>query len=469
MEKKKYVLYEELPTAFNVMLKPIGAACNLNCTYCYYLEKANLYPQRESQKMSEELLEHFIKDYITSQDIPVVTFVWQGGEPTLLGVDYFKQALRLQKKYAGSKKIENNLQTNATLLTDEFCRFFHDNNFLIGVSLDGPKELHDKFRRTRNNSDTFEKVMDGINLLKKHRVEFNTLSVVNSVNQDYPLEVYRFLKSIGSHYMQFLPVVERIASVPAADGLKLVSPDFKQDAAVSDWSVDPVKYGKFLCRIFDEWVKSDVGNYYVQMFDVTLANWFGAPPGLCVFGKTCGNAMVMEHNGNVYSCDHFVYDANYLGNIKETPLKDMLNLPQQLRFGINKMDKLPAFCEECTYNFTCNGACPKHRFAICPDGSAGLNYLCNSYKMFFEHTAPAMQFMCDELKNQRPPANVMRWMRGENFETEIKPPAPKPLIQKIQPKTLLKKTEVKKIGKSDLCPCGSGKPFKLCCRNKKRG
>ena len=430
-------------SAFQVMLKPVGPACNLNCTYCYYLEKKNLYPYAKNYRLKEDLLEKFVKEYIQAQDVPVVSFVWQGGEPSMLGLDYFKNALKLQQKYADGKRIENSFQTNGTLLDDEFCEFLQENSFLVGLSIDGPKDVHDHHRLTASGGPSWEKVMEGVRLLKKHKVEFNTLSVVNDKTAEKPVEVYRFLKSIGSQFMQFIPIVERYTTDPGEEDVHLVHHQYKGEAEVTEWSVKPDQYGNFLIRIFDEWVRRDVGTYYVQLFDVTLANWAGeSNPGLCVFSETCGDASVMEHNGDLYSCDHFVYHDYFLGNIKEVPLLDMMQQERQARFGLEKRTRLPKYCRDCEFLHACHGECPKHRFRTTEDGEPGLNYLCDAYKMFFGHVKPYMDYMVKQLKGKKPPANVMQWIK-----------------QKEQPKTITKPS----ARRNDPCPCGSGKKFKQCC------
>lgn len=403
--------FKPKPVAFQLMAKPMSSTCNLNCTYCYYLEKEKLYASKSSYRMNDAVLELFIKQYIEAQEVPVVSFIWQGGEPTLKGVDFYRRALEFQKKYAGGRKIENSLQTNGTLLNDEWCVFLKENNFLVGISIDGPQEIHDLHRPTKAGSPSFDKVMKGISLLKKHKIEFNTLTVVNNNSAKYPLEIYRFLKEIGSTYIQFLPVVERKAQMDDINLLSLISPAYKAASKVTEWSVKPLDYGNFMITIFDEWVRNDVGKYFVQLFDVTLANWVGEHPGLCVFAETCGDAMVIEHNGDVYSCDHFVYPEYILGNIKNTPLKDMARSAPQYAFGRSKLTSLPNYCIQCEYRFACHGECPKHRFETTPDGEPGLNYLCQAYKMFFSYVHPYMQYMGDELAQQRPPANVMQWAR----------------------------------------------------------
>lgn len=396
--------------SFQTMAKPMGSVCNLNCTYCYYLEKEKLYEKSVTYRMNDKVLEVFVKQYIESQGTPEVTFVWQGGEPTMKGIEFYRRALEFQKKYANGKRIANAIQTNGTLLNDEWCLFLKEHNFLVGISIDGPQDIHDFYRVTKAGTPSFDKVMKGIGLLEKFKIEFNTLTVVNRNSAHYPSEIYRFLKEIGSTYIQFIPIVERKAKDITKDGLALVLPD-SSDALVTEWSVLPEDYGRFLTTIFDEWVRNDVGRHFVQLFDVTLANWIGQNSGLCVFNETCGDAMVVEHNGDVYSCDHFVYPKHLLGNIMETPLTMLANSPQQIKFGNLKRDSLPNYCLRCEYRFACHGECPKYRFDITPDGEPGLNYLCKAYKMFFAHVHPYMQFMGDELANRRPPANVMEWAK----------------------------------------------------------
>ncbi len=436
------------PTAFNVMLKPTGPACNLNCTYCYYLEKKNLYQHTRNFRMKDEVLEEFTRQYIAAQEVPVVSFVWQGGEPAMLGVDYYRKALEFQNKHSNGKRIENVFQTNGTLITDEFCGLFKEHDFLVGISIDGPEGLHDHHRLTNTNKGSFEKVMNGIRLLHKHKVEFNTLSVVNRQNSYHPLEVYRFLRDIGSGFIQFIPIVERIAEELRDDAPNLVTPGYKKNAKVTDWSVEPLQYGNFLNRIFDEWVRKDVAKVFVQIFDVTLANWAGENAGLCVFTETCGDATAMEHNGDLFSCDHFVYEDFKLGNIMETPLLEMIKSERQQKFGRDKRDMLPKYCFECDYRFACHGECPKNRISLTPAGDPGLNYLCPAYKLFFSYVHPYMQFMADELRAKRAPANVMQWVQRLDRQK----------MQNERPRVV--------TGRNDPCPCGSGKKFKNCCINK---
>lgn len=395
-------------SGFHIMTKPIGPICNLDCTYCFYLEKENLYPQTKHWGMSPEVLERYIEQYIAAQPTDEVHFAWQGGEPTLLGVDFFMSVVALEEKYADGKRIHNALQTNGTLIDDEWGAFLAEHKFLVGVSIDGPRELHDHYRVDKGNAPTFDRVMRGITKLKEHKVDFNTLTVVNRQNCRYPLEVYRFLKEIGSGFMQFIPVVERRATEPSRDGLVLIQPSFDRAAEVTEWSVEALAYGKFLAAIFDEWVKKDVGRTFVQQFDVALESWMGMEASLCVFRKTCGSALAMEHTGDVYSCDHFVYPDHKLGNVMESSLREIATSEQQKKFGLDKRNALPRMCRECDVRFACNGECPKHRFLTTPDGEAGLNYLCAGYKHFFHHIDPYMQFMAAELRAGRPPASIMR-------------------------------------------------------------
>lgn len=378
-----------------IMLKPVGAVCNLRCKYCYYLEKKDLYPDARNFVMSEELLEEFIKQYLGAQTMSQVLFTWHGGETLMRNISFYKKAVALQNKYGRGRPISNCLQTNGTLLTDEWCRFFKENNFLIGISVDGPQHCHDKYRRTLDNRPSFYQVMKGVELLKKHGVEFNIMGVVNDYNSDYPLQFYHFFKSIDCHYIQFAPIVEQIDGKPAR------------------WNVRSRAWGDFLIAIFDEWVRNDVGDYYIQYFDSTLANWVGQEPGVCTLAKTCGQAGVMEFNGDVYSCDHMVYPQYKLGNIKTNTLTQMMYSRQQQQFGNDKYDALPAQCRSCNYLFACNGECPKNRIIQTIDGESGLNYLCQGYYKFFNHVAPYMDFMKNELLNRRPPSNVMEAVKKQ--------------------------------------------------------
>lgn len=402
---------------FHILTKPIGPICNLDCKYCFYLEKQNLYPNERQWRMSDEVLEEYTRQYIRSQPSGEVFFAWQGGEPTLLGVDFFRKAVALQKRFAGGKTISNALQTNGTLLDGEWCDFLAKEKFLVGLSIDGPRELHDKYRVDKGQKPTFDAVMRGLELLKKHGAEFNTLTVVNRANSQQPLEVYRFLKNIGSQFLQFIPLVER--SAPAnlkSDGLTfsappdLTAPDDSR-SPVTEWSVEAAQYGTFLCTIFDDWVRRDVGKVFVQLFDVALGNWMGLGSSLCVFAEKCGAALAIEHNGDLYSCDHYVYPKYHLGNLMNRNLGEMAHAPQQIKFGNDKLDLLPRFCRECEVRFACNGECPKHRFTKTPDGEDGLNYLCPAYKKFFNHIDPHMRTMAILLQDGRAPADIVGMLK----------------------------------------------------------
>lgn len=375
-----------------VMLKPVGAACNLACNYCYYLEKSNLYKHQPKRQMSEELLERFVKDYIEAQTMNEVVFTWHGGEPTLRPLSFYQKAVELQKKYAGGRIIHNSLQTNGTLLTDEWCRFLKANNWLVGISIDGSEAFHDRYRRDSQGKPSWKRVMEGIRLLQHYGVEWNAMAVVNRYNADHPQAFYRFFKSIGCQYIQFAPIVER--SMQHADGRHLASIGDATDAPVTDFSVTPEQWGSFLCGLFDEWVKQDIGRVFVQIFDSMLANWVGVAPGSCIYAKECGHAGVMEYNGDVYSCDHFVFPQYKLGNINEHTLIEMLYGEKQRRFSQLKYNRLPRQCKECRWAFACHGECPKNRFVNDRYGNPGLNYLCAGYRRFFEHIAPTM----DEMK-----------------------------------------------------------------------
>jgi len=398
---------------FHIMAKPHGPICNLDCTYCYYLEKENLYAAKgRDYRMSDTVLESYIRQYIQSQPAQHVSFAWQGGEPTLLGVPFFERVLELQKKYAGDKLVDNAFQTNGTLLDDAWGEFLARNKFLIGLSVDGPAEIHDEYRVDKGGQPTFTRVMRGLDILKKHGVEFNTLTVINRTNSYHAQKVYRFLKEIGSKYLQFIPIVEQVAAQPDPNGLVLLKPYARQQTTVSEWSVEPLQFGKFLSTVFDEWVLSDVGRVFVQIFDVALESWSGLPQTLCVFAPQCGKALAVEHNGDLYSCDHFVYPENKLGNIMERAMSGLVKSPQQTRFGNAKETALPSDCKTCDVRFACNGECPKHRFTTTASGEYGLNYLCAGYKHFFHHIDPYMRFMANELRKDGAPARVMEWARA---------------------------------------------------------
>ena len=389
-----------------VMLKPAGAHCNLACKYCYYLEKNKLYPTAQRHLMSDEMLEQFTREYIEAQTMNQVLFTWHGGEPLLRSIDFYRKALSLQQKYAGDRRIDNVIQTNGTLLTDEWCEFFAQNHWLVGISIDGPQPDHDHYRLTAAGKPSWKKVMQGIKLLKKHGVEWNAMAVVNAYNANHPLEFYRFFKENGCQFLQFTPIVERLTR--HEDGRTLASLADKNEIPLSEASVTPEQWGYFLSAIFDEWVRKDVGKIFVEIFDCTLANWMGISPGICAYSKECGHAGVMEHNGDVYSCDHFVFPEYKLGNIRDHSLIDMLYGEQQQEFSRLKHSSLPRQCKECDMEFACHGECPKNRFMKDKYGDSGLNYLCPGYYHYYQHVAPYMDYMKQELMSQRPPSNIMK-------------------------------------------------------------
>ncbi len=398
-----------LPTSFSTMLKPVGSRCNLDCAYCYYLDKAGIYGGREAL-MSDELLEEYVRQYIEGNQVNLVTFNWHGGEPLAAGIDFFRKAMALQRKYAGEKRIDNTIQTNGTLITEEWCRLFRENNFLVGVSIDGPRDIHDAFRKDKGGQPTFDRVVAGIEMMKREKVEFNTLSTVNRLSEGRGAEVYRFLKSLGSRFMQFLPVLE-YTTTPVPGGRPVIVPPSTPGAQLAPWSVSAKGFGAFMCAVFDNWVISDVGDWYVQLFDVSLAQWAGVQPSLCSFCETCGDALVVEHNGDVYSCDHYVYPEYRIGNIAEGNMAAMLASHAQFRFGVDKRNALPRECLLCKWYFACRGECPKHRFDKTADGEDNLNALCEGYKLFFSHVSPYMEQMKQLLERQMPPAFVIPWAR----------------------------------------------------------
>ncbi len=399
------------PAPFHVMTKPIGPRCNIDCSYCYYLEKERLYPDTGKFRMAPELLEHYIRDYIAAwadTGAEEVSFYWHGGEPTILGVEYFHNILALQDKYKpGGVEIINSIQTNGVLLDQEWARFFKDNRFLVGLSLDGPKKHHDRYRCTRAGGGTFDDVMRGLEFLQKAGVEYNVLCVVHRSNALKPKEVYEFLRGQGIEFIQFVPIVERLVS---ADHL---SPppqldDPETDIPVTPWSVSARAYGKFLCDVFDIWVKRDVGKVFVQLFDVQLGLWMGQPSTLCIFGKDCSRALALEHNGDLYSCDHYVYPEYRLGNIESTPITEMVHSRRQIAFGQEKLGALTAQCRSCKYLFACNGGCPKHRFLQSRDGEDGLDYFCASHMQFYRHAGPKLMEMAELLRRGQPAAMIMQ-------------------------------------------------------------
>lgn len=395
-----------------VMAKSVGAHCNLACNYCYYLEKGNLYKENPKHVMSDELLEKFVEEYINSQTTPSVLFTWHGGETFMRPLSFYKKAVELQHKYARGRQIDNCIQTNGTLITEEWCKFLHDNNWLVGVSIDGPQEFHDEYRKNKQGMPSFHKVMQGIRMLNKYEVEWNAMAVINDFNADYPLEFYHFFKELGCKFIQFAPIVERITKHD--DGRTLSSALDK--GVLADFSVTPEQWGNFLCTVFDEWVRNDVGEIFIQLFDSTLANWIGEQPGVCTMAKECGHAGVMEFNGDVYSCDHYVFPEYKLGNIYSQTLVEMMYSERQQEFGRAKKSSLTEQCRRCKYLFACNGECPKNRFVKSVDGEEGQNYLCAGYYQFFKHAAPYMDFMKEQLLKQQAPAKVMDWIREKDIK-----------------------------------------------------
>lgn len=398
------------PPAFTTMVKPVGATCNLDCSYCYYRDKAEIYSAPQN-RMTDDVLEEYVRQYLEAVNLPTVTFCWHGGEPLLAGIDFYRKAVELQQRYAAGRQIENTLQTNGTLVNDEWCDFFRENNFLVGVSLDGPEEVHDAYRCDCGGAPTFGKVMQAVEKMHNREVEYNILATVNSRSEGRGKEIYRFLRGI-SNFIQFLPVVEYVQLREGRRPL-IVSPD-EEDATPAPWSVSADGFGEFMCDVFDEWIKCDVGSRFVQLFDITLANWCGVPPSLCAFCETCGDAPVVEYNGDVYSCDHFVYPEYRLGNILSSTLVEMYTSQEQQAFGRDKREALPMECKRCTYNFLCRGECPKHRFATSKNGDPYMNTLCEGYKRFFRHSDPYMRHMKMLLQKERSPMEVMHWARERN-------------------------------------------------------
>lgn len=419
------------PPGFHLLTKPTGAVCNLDCAYCFFLSKEMLYPGSRF-RMADELLEIYIRQLIESQRTREVTIAWQGGEPTLMGLDFFRRSIEYVDKYRRPHmSVQYSIQTNGTKLDDAWCEFFKENNFLVGLSVDGPQKLHDAYRVDKGGKGTFHQVMRGYKYLKKHHVEFNILTTVHAVNANHPLEVYRFLRDdLGTQFIQFIPIVERDNET-----------GFQEGNTVTDRSVSAGQYGEFLMAVFEEWVRWDVGRVYVQLFDIALAAWAGAPPSLCVFSPTCGNALALEHNGDVYSCDHYVEPDYLLGNIREDHLIELVASDQQRQFGQDKQESLPHYCLECEVRFVCHGGCPKNRFILTPGGETGLNYLCAGYRAFFNHIDRPMRTMADLLRQHRAPAMIMDIVA----ESEGRGP-----------------DRFSDVRRNDPCPCGSGRKFKLC-------
>jgi uncharacterized protein len=431
--------------AFHLMVKPAGAICNLDCAYCYFLSKELLFPGSRF-RMARETLERSIEQYLAAQPPGDVTFAWQGGEPTLLGLPFFELAVELQRQHRPpGRRIVNTIQTNGTRLDDDWCRFFRRHEFLVGISLDGPRDLHDAYRVDKAGHGSFDRVMAGVELLVRHGVEFNVLTAVHAANQDEPLRVYRFLRDeVGARFVQFIPIVERDDET-----------GFQEGRAVTARSVDALAYGAFMNAIFDEWVRRDVGGVFVQLFDVTLGNHVGAPGGLCVFEETCGHALALEHTGDVYACDHFVEPAHHLGNLHELPLSRMIDDERQIAFGLAKRDTLPRQCRSCDVRSLCHGGCPKDRVRHTADGEDGLNYLCEGYDAFFTHTRPLMRFMAEELRHHRPPANVMAHAARRAAPAGPTGAASAPWVMAGEPGT--------SMSRNAPCGCGSGRKHKHCC------
>ena len=432
-----------VPRQFHLLAKPTGAVCNLDCTYCFFLSKEMLYPGSRF-RMADDLLETYLRQLIEAHaGAPEVAVAWQGGEPTMMGLPFFRRSVELAARYRQPRqRIVYTIQTNGTLLDDEWAAFFAEHGFLVGLSIDGPQEIHDSYRVDKGGKGSFGRVMKGLRTLQRHGVEWNALVTVHAANSGRGREVYRFLRDdCGARFMQFIPIVERaspqtLAAANAGWGDRVRDrPLYVQEGnLVTDRSVSPDGYGRFLIDVFEDWVRRDVGEVYVQMFDVALANWYGEPPGLCVHSETCGLALALEHTGDLYSCDHFVEPRHKLGNIRDKPMIDLIASPQQAQFGLAKRDTLPKFCLQCDVRFACHGGCPKDRFAVTPDGEPGLHYLCPSYKTFFGHIRPAMEKMCWLLRAGRAPAQIT----GDYARADAK------------------------RGRNEACTCGSGRKWKHC-------
>ncbi|HIE9814368.1 TPA: anaerobic sulfatase maturase [Klebsiella pneumoniae] len=405
---------------FQLMAKPSGPVCNIDCTYCFYLEKQNLYPERRNHwKMGRTTLENYIRKTIDSQQTNIVDFVWQGGEPTLLGIDFYREVVRLQQEYCGGKQINNSFQTNGTNLNDDWASFFKQHNFLVGLSIDGDRISNDAHRLTRAGHSTFDTVMRGLEALRRHRVEFNTLTVVNAENVQRPLETYKFLKRIGSRYMQFIPLVERKAAIPDSNGLTLIQPDFSGQCDVTEWSVPARAYGRFLNTIFDYWLLNDLGSVFVMNFEQTMAKMIGQTSS-CVINETCGANLIVEANGDVYSCDHFVYPENLLGNINTDDPVELVNSRENQRFGRNKLDNLSRECLNCTVRPVCNGGCPKHRFAISSDGRPNKNYFCDGYALHLNYVVPVMKKLLMLINSGLSINKIKKLIKQKNMTNNIR-------------------------------------------------
>ncbi len=446
MSAMRAAMPTDAPPAFHLLAKPTGAACNLDCKYCFFLSKEMLYPGSRF-RMADDLLEIYIRQLLEAHQTPDVAVNWQGGEPTLMGLDFFKRSIALVEKYKKpGQQVGYTVQTNGVLLDDDWCAFFKQHGFLVGLSVDGPKALHDAYRVNKGGRGSFDQVMRGLKCLQKHGVDFNILCTVHAANGDHPLEVYRFFRDeLQARHIQFIPIVERATPEDLAATNKGWG---EQDSAerrlytqsgalVSDRSVGAEQFGRFLIAIFEEWVRRDVGTVYVQTFDVALGSWLGQH-NLCVVSPTCGNSLALEHNGDLYSCDHFVEPDHLLGNIRDKPMADMVASDKQRKFGCAKFETLPQYCRNCDVLFACYGDCPRNRFIKTPDGEPGLNYLCAGYKLFYHHIDKPMKAMADLLRQGRYADEVMQsYAVGENGL-----PA--------------------KVGRNAPCPCGSGRKYKRC-------
>ena len=433
----------DAPPAFHLLAKPTGAICNLDCEYCFFLSKEMLYPGSRF-RMADDLLETYLRQLIEAHArAPEVTVAWQGGEPTMMGLDFFRRSVELAESYRmPHQRIVYTIQTNATLIDDEWAGFFKDRGFLVGVSIDGPREIHDTYRVDKGGKGSFDRVMAGLAHLRGRSVEWNALTTIHAANQTRGREIYRFLRDeCGARFMQFIPIIERATpdTLPVAnegwgEGVR-GRPLYTQEGdLLTDRSISPDGYGRFLIDVFEDWVRRDIGEVYVQMFDVALANWHGEPPSLCVHSETCGLALAIEHTGDLYSCDHFVEPAFKLGNIKDTHMIELIASPQQRKFGLDKRDTLPLFCRECDVRFACHGGCPKDRFTDDPYGEPGLNYQCPSFKAFFHHVDGPMRRMSQLLRAGRAPSELVHEYAAEDARR----------------------------GRNDPCTCGSGRKWKHC-------
>jgi len=439
------------PTPFHLLAKPTGAVCNLDCKYCFFLSKEMLYPGSRF-RMADELLETYVRQLLESQPGPDVSIAWQGGEPTLMGLDFFERSVEYAERHKRpGQAVSYTIQTNGTRLDAGWCAFFKEHRFLVGLSVDGPRDLHDAYRVDKGGQGTFDQVMRGWEFLGAHSVDVNILCTVHAANADHPLEVYRFFRDeLKTAFIQFIPIVERVTPemLPVANmgwGERGSDPRplyLLEGSLVTGRSVSAAQWGRFLIGVFDEWVRRDVGSTYVQMFDAALASWVGAPAAMCIFSETCGGALALEHSGDLYSCDHFVEPKFLLGNIQQVHMLELVTSEQQRQFGLAKRDTLPRYCRECPVRFACHGECPKDRFISTPDGEPGLNYLCAGYKAFFTHIDRPMRLMTNLLQSGGAPAQVMQILAVEA--------------------TARLSEACAKAGRNDPCPCGSGRKFKHC-------